>query len=240
MKKIIIFLLSLIVFVACKAQTIKVTYVEKMDLTEKLKSFDNPMIKQMIIEKTGKPKYFELISSNGISIYEKTDRKSKEIDNGVRVIGGTGGDYMLYKNHKDGIYILQTEFMSRTFLIEDTLPRYDWKITNETKKVGDYLCKKAVLEDGNNKIVAWFTPEIPSNEGPRKYYGLPGLILKLKTGTLTIEAVNISLSRENISIPKPKKGKKLTQKEFDKIKEEKIKNLTGGKQNSNGIKIIKM
>ncbi len=241
MKQITITLVTLFTLMSCKAQTLKVTYSEKMDLTEKLKSIDNPMIKQMIIEKTGKPKYYELISSNGISIYKKSDKNSQDAgndNNSVTVIGGSGGEYVMYKNHKDKTYTNQTEFMSRTFLIEDSLPQYDWKITNETQKIGDYLCKKAVLNDGKNKIIAWFTSEIPANEGPRKYYGLPGLILKLETGTVIIEAVNISFSKEKIEITKPTKGKKLTQKEFDKIKEEKIKRLTGGKQN--GVQVIKM
>ena len=130
--------------------------------------------------------------------------------------------------------------MSRTFLIKDHLPKYNWKITNETKKIGGYLCKKAVLKDGDNEIIAWFTSEIPSNEGPRNYYGLPGLILKVEDGTVIIEALKISFPKENIKISKPTKGKKVTQKEFDKIKEEKIKNLTGGKQNGNGVQVIKM
>ncbi len=225
--------------ISCNAQTIKVSYTEKMDLTEKLKSIDNPIIKQMIIEKTGKPKYYELISNNRVSVYQKQNVEEKETDNGVTMIG-TGGEDIIYKNHADKIYIKQTDFMSRTFLIEDTLQKNNWVITDDTLKIGEYQCKKATLKKGDNDITAWFTNEVPSNEGPRDYYGLPGLILKVETGALIIEATNISVIKEKVEIQKPTKGKKVTQEEFDKIKKEKIKNLTGGKQKGNGVQVIKM
>jgi len=238
--KYAITMLTLFTLISCNAQTIKVSYAEKIDLTEKLKSIDNPMIKQMIIDKTGKPKHYELISNNGNSVYQKQNEKAEEgIDNGVTMIG-TGGEDIIYKNHNDETYVKQTEFMSRTFLIEDKLQINDWKITDETLKIGDYLCKKATLKKSDNNVIAWFTNEIPSNEGPREYYGLPGLVLKVETGTLIIEATNIALSKEKITIEKPAKGKKVTQEEFDKIKEEKINSLTGGKQKGNGVQVIKM
>lgn len=231
--------LILFTLISCNAQTIKVSYTEKMDLTEKLKSIDNPIIKQMIIEKTGKPKYYELISNNRVSVYQKQNVEEKETDNGVTMIG-TGGEDIIYKNHADKIYIKQTDFMSRTFLIEDTLQKNNWVITDDTLKIGEYQCKKATLKKGDNDITAWFTNEVPSNEGPRDYYGLPGLILKVETGALIIEATNISVIKEKVEIQKPTKGKKVTQEEFDKIKKEKIKNLTGGKQKGNGVQVIKM
>ncbi len=237
--KYAITIITLFTLFSCNAQTIKVTYSEKMNLSEKLKSIDNPMIKQMIIDKTGKPKYYELKSVDGISIYQSVNSNDNEIDNGVTMIG-TGGEDIIYKNHKKNIYTKQTDFMSRTFLIDDKLKKFEWKITDETQKIGDYLCKKALLKSEDNEIVAWFTNEIPSNEGPRKYYGLPGLILKVETGTLIIEATNISILKEKIEIPKPAKGKKVTQEEFEKIRKEKINSLTGGKQKGNGVQVIKM
>lgn len=229
----------IITLTSCNAQVIKVTYTEKMDLNEKLKSVKNPMIKQMIIEKTGKPKYYELLSHNGSSIYHKQNIEEDNLDNGVTVIG-TGGEDIIYKNHVDRIYIKQTNFMSRTFLIKDTLGTKSWKIMDETKKIGDYQCKKAILKEKDKEIIAWFTEEVPSNEGPRDFYGLPGLILKVETGTSIIEATNISISNNKIAIQIPAKGKKISLEAFEKIKKEKINNLTGGEQKGNGVQIIKM
>ena len=119
--------------IECDAQTMKVVYSEKMDLTEELKSVDNPLLKQMIIEKTGKPKHYELISSEGTSIYQKQNVDEREIDDAIIV---QGDEKIIYKNHIDETYVKQEDFMSRTFLIEDTLEKNDWIITNDTQKLG--------------------------------------------------------------------------------------------------------
>ncbi len=226
------------------AQTLKVTYTEKLDLSKKLAGVENPMIKQMILEKAGAPKYFDLTNCNQTSVYEikQIDEESNSNSNSNVLVMGTGveGD-IIYRNYKTNKFIRQTDFMSRTFLIEGKLLENDWKITSEAQKIGNYLCRKAVLKQDTNEIIAWFTDEIPSNDGPREYYGLPGLVLKVQTTSSIIEATNIVISKEKVELKKPTKGKKVTREEFQKIKKEKLENLTGGqKNNGNGVQIIKM
>lgn len=239
MKHILIALAFLVVSGSCTGQTIKVTYSETMDLSEKLESITDPMIKKMVMDKVGKPKLYKLVSSDGVSSYQIQDDE-EEIAGGKVAVYEAGGENVFYKNHKNNELINQTNFMSRHFLIEEKLEKYDWKITNETAKIGDYSCKKAILKQADKEIAAWFTSEIPSNEGPKKYYGLPGLILKVQTKSLVIEATKIELLSKQAKIIKPTKGKKVTRAEFDKIKEKKIKNITGGNEKSGGVQIIKM
>lgn len=73
------------------------------------------------------------------------------------------------------------KFVARD-LYEVTLPldKFDWKIENETKKIGEYSCQKATLIYCGRYWEAWFTKEIPLNFGPYIFRGLPGLILNLK------------------------------------------------------------
>lgn len=235
----------LILFILCNAQnlnaqTLKVTYTEKLDLTEELREVgDRPAVRQLLVEKLGKPKYYELISSDGKSVYQPQNLNEEDVDNRVIVVGGGAQQDIVYKNHKDKTYAQQTEFMSRTFLIEEKLKVNNWEIKEDTMKIGDYLCKKAMLEKDSISTSAWFTGEIPSNEGPGKYYGLPGLILKVETGKVTIEATGISFSKERTLVERPSKGKKVTLKEFEKIREEKINSITGGKKKK-GVQVIKM
>lgn len=48
-----------------------------------------------------------------------------------------------YKEIKEGNYYDQREFFGKNFLIKDTLPKLQWKMVNETKKIGNYTCFKA-------------------------------------------------------------------------------------------------
>lgn len=66
----------------------------------------------------------------------------------------------------------------RGFLVNDDQLKYTWKITNETKKIKNHTCYKATTTFRGNDFEAWFTPEIPINAGPWKWYGLPGLIVE--------------------------------------------------------------
>ncbi|HEU4496422.1 MAG TPA: GLPGLI family protein, partial [Flavobacterium sp.] len=53
------------------------------------------------------------------------------------------GDGKIYKNIKDGIEITEKDFFGKDFLLQDSLPIWNWKLESETKKIGDYTCHKA-------------------------------------------------------------------------------------------------
>lgn len=55
-----------------------------------------------------------------------------------------------------------------------------WQIHSETKKIGDYLAQKASTEFGGRHWDAWFTADVPVFDGPYKFSGLPGLIIKIE------------------------------------------------------------
>lgn len=55
----------------------------------------------------------------------------------------------------------------------------DWKIDGEKKKIGEYNTQKATLDFGGRKWTAWFSSELPFQDGPYKFHGLPGLIVQI-------------------------------------------------------------
>ena len=59
-------------------------------------------------------------------------------------------------------------------------PSLSWKILPETVKIGDFKTQKAETSFGGRTWYAWFTPEIPLQDGPYKFSGLPGLIVKVQ------------------------------------------------------------
>lgn len=56
----------------------------------------------------------------------------------------------------------------------------NWKILPETTKIGDYKVQKAETDFGGRKWTAWFTTDLPYQDGPYKFGGLPGLIVKVE------------------------------------------------------------
>ncbi len=57
---------------------------------------------------------------------------------------------------------------------------FQWKILPETVKIGDYETQKAETQFGGRTWYAWFTLQVPLQDGPYKFGGLPGLIVKVQ------------------------------------------------------------
>ncbi|KEY18717.1 GLPGLI family protein [Kaistella antarctica] len=55
-----------------------------------------------------------------------------------------------------------------------------WNLENEFSKILNYDVQKATTEFAGRKWIAWFTNEIPIQDGPYKFKNLPGLILKVE------------------------------------------------------------
>ncbi|WP_053992109.1 GLPGLI family protein [Mangrovimonas sp. TPBH4] len=170
----------------------------------------------------------------------------------VEVIAiNTGGSDILYKNTKEERYTNQNDVFGKIFLIKDQLQKEEWQFQSDTKNIGEYTCYKATIAREQPKMVgrisvngdkdlskdrepemetvtvtAWYTPQIPVNNGPANYFGLPGLILEVNDGSETIICSKIVLNpTDKVEISEPKKGKEVTQEEFDKIVEKKLKEM---------------
>ncbi|MCG2792419.1 MAG: GLPGLI family protein [Weeksellaceae bacterium] len=55
-----------------------------------------------------------------------------------------------------------------------------WEILPETKTQKEYTLQKATAEFGGRKWTAWFCKDVPINQGPYKFQGLPGLIFQIE------------------------------------------------------------
>lgn len=57
--------------------------------------------------------------------------------------------------------------------------KLNWILLSDIKKIQGYNCQKAILYYGNRKWEAWFTQEIPLQNGPYIFENLPGLIIEI-------------------------------------------------------------
>jgi len=106
-------------------------------------------------------------------------------------------------------------------LITGRFNKFEWKLYKEKKQIGEYVCYKAILTDGQellgyNKdmvIEAWYAPELPVPFGPFEFEGLPGLILELKLGVKLYYATSIKFKTSNKILPLTH-GKVITQEAY--------------------------
>jgi GLPGLI family protein len=77
-----------------------------------------------------------------------------------------------------GLTTSQKKVYEETFLVKDTVRKITWKITNETREIAGYNCRRAnaIMLD-SIYVVAFYTDQIPVSGGPESFSGLPGMIL---------------------------------------------------------------
>jgi len=85
---------------------------------------------------------------------------------------------------------------------EETTPVQAWIIESDTLTIAGYLCQKANCTFRGRSYTAWFTMDIPIPNGPWKFGGLPGLILKVydKDKLYTFECVKIEHHKNRLPI----------------------------------------
>ena len=198
-------------------------------------------------------KTYNLSFNKEESIYKEEEALAPPQPSGMQVVVAiAGGADILYKNTKEQRYANQNDLFGKIFLIKDKLKPIEWTLESETKNIGEYTCFKATTTREQEKrvggisinkekdldaeeetpemetitITAWYTPQIPVSTGPGNYHGLPGLILEVNDGSETIVCSKIVLNpNDKIDISEPKKGKEVTQAEFDEIMDKKMKEM---------------
>lgn len=195
----------------------------------------------------------------------QTLEKPKPENGGMMISVGFSGLGKKYLNIKNKTEIIEDEIFGNEFLITNPLQPTNWQLIDETKKIGDYNCYKAQVvipvsekelqdykdflaknekkqslfqmkEPKPKTVIAWYTPEIPVSFGPNNYYGLPGLILEINEDEMIILCTKVQFGNTiKGTLKAPNKGKKVTQKEFDKIQKEKFESM----QDENGAVIFR-
>lgn len=231
MKKFVCFLLFIFCYQVGISQVSNAKILYKVSFGEKTES---PSLKGVyeIVRKSIIDANFQLLCSSNKSFYGLVKTMNSDYKDDIlfaATIIGSKGEY--YTDLKEDIVLEKIEAYGKEFVIKHMPSEIDWKMHNETKEIGGFTCYKATttftVNNSTGKefvfpVVAWYTPETNLPFGPKKYSGLPGLILELteKEGTVfTVSNIEYdSLSEDELNlIKKPESKKVLTKKEFEKV-----------------------
>lgn len=91
-------------------------------------------------------------------------------------------EYVIEKSYPDFTMKWFTQIEQTDLNVEEKT-EIKWNILPETAKIENYNCQKATTKFGGRFWEAWFSKDLPFPDGPYKFHGLPGLIVKLEDQT---------------------------------------------------------
>ncbi len=228
MKTITITIIILSIFSFANAQiSFGVAHYNKRIIKEVVDTMSNQKAKEatktvhQMIENSIKNVEYELVFNRNETVFSAVEKLESDVDRTYKlaVIWKIGGG-VIYTNLKTMSILKQTTKFGKDFLISNSLISLKWNLENKTKKIGKYLCYKAtaISRTGNKKeiVTAWYAPEIPFRFGPAGYVGLPGLIMQLQVGHISMSLTKLDYSAK-VKIKKPNKGNKITQQELNEL-----------------------
>lgn len=253
MNRLILFLIWCFTVIAATAQTadIEVGYVAH---SPNLKDGETDITSQYILlANTLESKFFSPMTEYIDSLNSTPDGKTKyqEMTRNA-YLGGKFDDIP----RKDGSYYVVKSFTDNTvkyfdnaglnkYYYDEPMEEWNWTINDSTKNILGYECIEASTNYHGRKWNAWFSPEIPIQNGPWKLDGLPGLILEASTegGQYSFIAIGIQHTTKPIlPVYLANEHEKTTRKNFWKSKRAFLDNPLGNLNAQLGgeIEIVKI
>lgn len=224
-------LLLLLMMSMASAQSYRFVYEYKMkpDAVKK----DSVITDYMNLDTDGKRSYFyNSVKYERDSTYAATSDfkdliQAKSYDQNL--------SYIIEKDYVSKKINFYDNFKTVNILIPETeSPK--WKIEKEFAKINDMNCQKATADYHGRTWEAWFSREYPVNDGPYKFSGLPGLVIRLKDGGNDHVFNLIQIKKINVlPVILPKSPKQMTLAEYKKA----MNNYTFTNEDIEGMDVSK-
>lgn len=184
-----------------------------------------------------KKSYFDLRFNKGKTLFEP----GREADNkGNMFFWNVASDNVVFNNLDNEMSISKKSVFEQTFLVQDTTRKIQWKITNETRNIAGFECRRAnALIMDSIYVVAFYTDAITTTGGPESFTGLPGMILGVAIPHEHVTWFATKVFTETIpetTLVPPNKGKKVNNITLMSALEDMKKNW--GKEGRQNVKQI--
>lgn len=173
-------------------------------------------------------KNFDKINSNeNFKIIGDTVNNKGDITNIVK-IDSKNHLFYVYKDFLTDTISFTNFADNKSYKIFEKNIKFNWVIKAEEKMIGPYKCKKATTNFRGRDYIAWFSEDIPINDGPFKFNGLPGLIVEIYDTEAKYSWIikSINFNNDISEIVEPNLNyKTIDIKTSVKISDEELKNL---------------
>jgi GLPGLI family protein len=158
-----------------------------------------------------KTDYFDLLFTPGKTLY-RPGRESPDKPNQF-FFQSPAQQNVIYSDLDKSRGVSQKAVFEQVFLVQDSIRVIKWKITDETRVIAGFTCRRAnaIIMD-SIYVVAFYTEEILTSGGPESFTGLPGMILgvalphdHISWFATKVEAVPVTVT----TVVAPAKGKKV-------------------------------
>lgn len=137
--------------------------------------------------------------------------------------------YIVKDIHQHHIHFYDKIYRDNFYYKEDV--KLNWELTNIKEKISDLECKIAFVNYGGRRYKTWYSTEISIPEGPYKFFGLPGLIVKMEDdrGFYKFELMSfkkVSDNKEIFSLHQDQiKAKEITKAKLKEVRDNFVENM---------------
>lgn len=174
------------------------------------------------IDEKGSKYYSEYVFQND-STMDAHFKKNMAVHNDAPVaMSGKQGvvGYKVLKSYPD-FHINHIVTLDMTLYNASQQVKMDWKILSDKDKIGEWNVQKAETDFAGRHWVAWFSPDIPIQDGPFKFCGLPGLIVEIEDRLgfhkMELKGIKNNAEKRDILTYKFEKGIPVSYKKYQTI-----------------------
>lgn len=175
---------------------------------------------EMVLNISGENSYFYNYTKEKLdSAYDAVTKTYLESGIAPEISTRYDLNFGIYKDRINNRQYFFHDINNTNFYYEDALAKINWVIEEgEKKEILGYQCMKATCFIGQKKWISWFSKDIPIQDGPYKFHGLPGLILQINDENCgyTFTAVGLEKDKAVVDIEKIS-GIKITKTKYEKL-----------------------
>lgn len=150
-----------------------------------------------------------------------------------------GFTYKILKSKEEGVIYNYRNILRSEYVYSEPLQNLKWQIREGVREVMDYTCQIASTEYGGRKFVAWFTADIPINDGPYIFNGLPGLIMELYDADCHYHFKLVGIEKREVKIAEqlPDNVIKLDKARYFKLEDDYRRNPLGQMSEADAMRV---